>query len=95
MMPRIANMYANDDKGKVNDYLSKSLKFSLILSIFITTSLIVISKDFVPVFFGDNFKVIIPYMIISSVIVIFISVGGVFATQFSSQQEGLKNIQYH
>ncbi|MCE9656222.1 oligosaccharide flippase family protein [Clostridium celatum] len=83
MMPRIANMYANDDKGKVNDYLSKSLKFSLILSIFITTSLIVISKDFVPVFFGDNFKVIIPYMIISSVIVIFISVGGVFATQFS------------
>lgn len=83
MMPRIANMYANNDKDKVKVYLGKSLKFSLILSIFISTSLVVIAKDFVPVFFGDEFMVIIPYMIISSAIVIFISIGGVFATQFS------------
>ncbi|MEN8078668.1 flippase [Clostridioides difficile] len=83
MMPRIANMYAKNDKEKISDYLAKSLKFSLILSIFISTSLVVIAKDFVPVFFGENFNVIIPYMIISSCIVVFISVGGVFATQFS------------
>lgn len=83
MMPRIANMYAKNDKEKINDYLAKSLKFSLILSIFISTSLVVIAKDFVPVFFGESFNVIIPYMIISSCIVVFISVGGVFATQFS------------
>lgn len=83
MMPRIANMYSKNDKGKVHDYLAKSLKFSLILSIFISTSLVVIANDFVPVFFGESFNVIIPYMIISSCIVVFISIGGVFATQFS------------
>lgn len=83
MMPRIANMYSKNDKGKVHDYLAKSLKFSLILSIFISTSLVVIANDFVPVFFGESFNLIIPYMIISSCIVVFISIGGVFATQFS------------
>lgn len=83
MMPAMANMYAKNEQEKVKTYLRNSVKFGLVLSIFITSTLMSLSKDFVPMFFGPEFNVIIPYMIISSFIVIFIAVGGIFANQYS------------
>lgn len=83
MMPTMANMYAKKELEKVKVYLRNSVKFALVLSIFITSTLMAIAEDFVPMFFGEEFNTIIPYMIISSLIVVFISVGGVFANQYS------------
>lgn len=83
LMPRIANMYANNDTEKIEYYLKKSLHFTLATSCLILSAMISISSDFVPIFFGEEFKVIIPHTIITSFIVIFIPLGGVFANQYA------------
>ena len=92
IMPRIANMYAKKELNMINLYLKKSVNFTLAFSILITSTLAAVSKHFVPIFFGDDFIVIVPYMMISSLIIIFISIGGVFANQYTLPTG--KNTQY-
>lgn len=83
LMPRIANMYANKDTEKIEIYLKKSLQFTVATSCLIASGLSALSFHFVPIFFGEEFKVIIPYVILTSLITIFIPLGGVFANQFA------------
>lgn len=83
LMPRIANMYANKDTEKLEYYLKKSLNLTVATSCLITAGIASLSIDFVPIFFGEDFKVIIPHSIITSLLVIFIPLGGVFANQYA------------
>jgi O-antigen/teichoic acid export membrane protein len=83
LMPRIASMYARNEVVKVEEYIVKSVNFTLASSIFIMSVIMGISKNFVPWFFGSEFNVIILYMILTSVIILFIAVGGVFANQYT------------
>ena len=83
LMPRIANMYARNEVAKVEEYIVKSVNFTLASSIFIMSAIMGISKNFVPWFFGSEFNVIIIYMILTSLIILFIAVGGVFANQYT------------
>lgn len=83
IMPRIANMFAKNDTGKIEEYLSKSLNFTVVISCFLMAGIIGVTNDFVPIFFGDEFIIIIPYMIFTSLIVLFIPLGGVFANQYA------------
>ncbi|MGK0468845.1 oligosaccharide flippase family protein [Clostridium sp.] len=83
LMPRIASMYARSEVKKVEEYIVKSVNFTLASSIFIMSVIMGISKNFVPWFFGSEFNVIIIYMMISSLIILFIAVGGVFANQYT------------
>lgn len=83
LMPRIANMHVKNEVQKVEGYLVKSVNFTMASSIFIMSVIIGISKNFVPWFFGRKFNVIVPYMMITSLIVLFIALGGVFANQYT------------
>ncbi len=83
LMPRIANMYARNEIKKVEEYIVKSVNFTLASSIFIMSVIMGISKNFVPWFFGSEFNVIILYMMLTSLIILFIAVGGVFANQYT------------
>lgn len=83
LMPRIANMHAKNELKRLEEYITKSVNFTLASSIFIMSTIIGISKNFVPWFFGKQFDVIIPYMMITSLIILFISLGGVFANQYT------------
>ena len=60
--------------------------------VLIAAGIATISREFVPLFFSNEFLVIIPYMMLSSFIIIFISIGGVFANQYALATE--KNKEY-
>lgn len=83
LMPKIANMYANKNIKKIEVYLKKSIHFTIVSACLIVTGIVSISNEFVPLFFGENFIQITPYVKITSLIVIFIPLGGVFANQFA------------
>ena len=83
LMPRIANMFAKKDTDKIEDYLYKSLNFTVLISCLLMAGIMGVTHDFVPIFFGKEFNVISPYMIIGSLIVVFIPLGGVFANQYA------------
>ena len=92
LMPRIANMYAENDDKNILTFLKKSLNFTIFTSVLIAAGIATISREFVPLFFSNEFLVIIPYMMLSSFIIIFISIGGVFANQYALATE--KNKEY-
>lgn len=69
MIPRIANTYAKGDKEQLKTYLKQSLNFISLLAVPMMFGLIVISKEFVPIFFGPGYdKVITLNYIVSPVI---------------------------
>lgn len=83
MMPKIANMFSNKDNKLIKRYLNISTNYTMIISVLLTSGIIATSRKFVPIFFGPGYEEVKLYMSISSVIIIFISVGGVFANQFA------------
>lgn len=82
MMPRIANLYANNDMETVNNYMSISIKFVLIFSCPFVFGIIGIASGFVPWFFGTGFEKVIPNLILIAPIVIFIGMSAVTGTQY-------------
>ncbi|MBS5949714.1 MAG: oligosaccharide flippase family protein [Clostridium sp.] len=83
LMPRIANMFSKNNTEKIEEYLSKSLNFTVLISCLLMAGIMGVTNDFVPIFFGEEFIAIIPYMIFTSLIVLFIPLGGVFANQYA------------
>lgn len=83
LMPKVANMFAKNDNNKIQEYLYKSINFTLLISGLLAAGIAGTSKHFVPIFFGEDFSVIILYSILTSLIVIFIPLGGVFSNQYA------------
>lgn len=83
LMPKIANMFAKNDNKEIERYLYKSLNFTMAISCLISAGIAGTSKHFVPIFFGEGFNGLILYTMLTSLIVIFIPLGGVFSNQFA------------
>lgn len=81
LMPVIANLDKNKSKNALNKIIKLSVHYSLSIAVLFTIILVLISPTFVPLFFGSEFKEMIPHMMISSFIIIPICVGGVFSNQ--------------
>lgn len=82
MLPRMSNMYANNEHVKSKVLIHKSMKFIMFLSFAMTFGLISISNDFSVIFFGSEFTksgILIIYLAIT---IIFISWGNVLRTQY-------------
>lgn len=81
LMPKMAQM--NKDKTKLVQLFQKSLNYTLAIAGFMAIVVMVNTKTFVPWFFGSEFTPMINNMFWSSLIIIFISYGGVFANQYA------------
>ena len=82
MVPRMASMYANGEKEKINEYMDKSFNFTYLLSFPIMFGLIAISKDFVPWFFGPGYTKVITLMTIIVPIILLMGVANIIGTQY-------------
>jgi len=82
LMPKLAQLDKSEDDNYLR-ILKVSLDITFVVSLFITLNLMINSADFVPWFFGNKFKPMINNMFLVSLILIFISYGGVFANQFA------------
>jgi len=81
LMPKMVEHREN--KERTNFILKKSLDYTFILSLLFSVLVFVNADNFVPWFFGTDFSSMIINMKISAVIIVFISYGGVFSSQFA------------
>ena len=82
MIPRMANMFANGEKEKINYYMKKSFSFVFLLSFPMIFGIISISKAFVPIFFGPGYEKAAILISIISPIVLLMGVANVVGTQY-------------
>lgn len=82
LMPTIANLYEKNNIESIAKYLKKSLEITICIGVFGASSMAAVANKFVPVFFGEKFISITPYMMTISLIAIIIPIGLVFTNQF-------------
>lgn len=82
LMPKISNLVAKDNKERIKEYISKSIKFVMFLSFPIVFGLITIADTFIPLFLGKTFTGSINVLYFLSVTIIFISFGNVIIEEY-------------
>lgn len=82
MIPRMANAFANNDKRQINSYMKMSFNFTFFLSFPIMLGIVSISKEFVPVFFGDGYDKVNYIIYVLSPMVLLMGIANVLGTQY-------------
>ncbi|MCF0147977.1 MAG: oligosaccharide flippase family protein [Clostridium sp.] len=82
LMPTIANLYEKSNTLGIEKYLKKSLEITICIGVFGASSMAAVANKFVPLFFGEKFNLITPYMMTISLIAVIIPIGLVFTNQF-------------
>lgn len=73
LMPRIANLIAQNDGSSVEKYMKKSFEFINFLSLPIMFGLAAIAPKFIPLFLGEKFKIVSHLVILESPVILLIS----------------------
>lgn len=94
MLPKLTGALADGNKEGVIHYTKKSFDYTLIISVVLFTIVFLNTKNFVPWFFGVEFKPMIDNMLIVGGIIIVSPIGGVFSNQFSIAIEKDKAFAY-
>ena len=82
MMPRIANEYKKGNTKSVSDYILKSARFALMISIPIFLGLDAIADNFIPWYLGDEYLPVIQAIWIISPIIITNTLVNIAGTQY-------------
>lgn len=82
MVPRMANMFINGEKEKIEHYMKKSFSFVFLLSFPMIFGVISISESFVPIFFGDGYEKAAILMSIISPIILLMGISNVIGVQY-------------
>lgn len=80
--PRISNAFARKEYKDIQYYMNRSFDFAYMLAIPMILGVVVISDQFVPWFFGDNYDKVVPLMQLLSLIILFISFSNIIGFQF-------------
>ena len=82
MTSRISNIYANEAKEKINDYIKLSFKFVWLIGLPIMFGTMAVASSVVPWFYGTGYDEVVPLMITISPILIFIGLSNVTGMQY-------------
>ena len=82
MMPRVANLFKQNEMEKVKNYLSKSFRFVFFLSFPMTFGLMAISNHIVPWFLGSGYDKVVPNMMVIAPILVMISLSNIIGMQY-------------
>ena len=82
MIPRMASTFASGNKEKINEYMKMSFKFVFFLAFPIMFGIISVSKDFVPIFFGEGYDKVAILINIISPILLLMGIANVLGTQY-------------
>lgn len=82
MMPRIANTFVKGENEKVKKYMLKSFNIVYLLAFPLIFGIIVVAKNFVPVFFGSGYDRVIILMQTISPIILLIGLSNVTGMQY-------------
>ncbi len=82
MLPRMTNLYKNNENITFSTYMDKSISFVMFLSTSISFGIMAVSKEFVPIFFGKGYSICINIFLILLPSVIFMGFANVIRTQY-------------
>ena len=82
MIPRMASTFASGNKEQINKYMKMSFRFVFFLAFPIMFGIISISKEFVPIFFGNGYEKVAILINIISPILILMGIANVVGTQY-------------
>lgn len=97
LMPRIANLFINNDYNKIEEYMNKSISFALFLSIPMMFGLIGIAKGLMPWYLGEEYIFSAYAVIILSPLCIFNTISSIFGAQYltATNQTKVLTITYY
>ena len=87
MLPRISNIIAKGENRKVEEYISKSIKFVMFMSFAMCAGLVAIGYDFAPIYFGEEFQKTGILIMMLSTTLPFLSFANVLRTQYLIPKE--------
>lgn len=90
MTPRMANIFAKGEENKIKEYMKKSFGFMSFVAFPMITGIILIAKEFVPIFFGDGYNEVSILIQAISPIILFIGMSNIIGYQYllpSKQQK--------
>lgn len=82
MLPRMSNIIAKNDNKLMSQYISKSMRFVMFMSLPITFGLIAVSGTLVPLFLGKEFTQAGTVLAIIAPVVVFAAWANVLRTQY-------------
>lgn len=82
MIPRMANLFANNNKKEIEKNTEKSFKFMFLVGIPLMLGIISVADKFVPIFYGSGYDKVSILIKIISPIVIIIGLSNVIGTQY-------------
>lgn len=82
MLPRIANTFASGEKEKVSNYMKKSFNLVFLLAFPMIFGIILVSKKFVPIYFGQGYEKVSLLMNVISPIILIIGLSNVIGIQY-------------
>lgn len=82
MMPRIANLFKTKQFDEIKKYMNASIKFVLVASVPFSFGIMAIANGFVPWFYGPGYDRVIPNIVITAPIIIFIGMSTIMGTQY-------------
>ena len=94
MLPKISKAQAEGKSENILVYTKKSFDYTIIIALILFSVVFINTKEFVPWFFGENFKPMTINMLISCLIIVVSPIGGVFANQFAIAIEKDKEYAY-
>ena len=82
MIPRMANTFAKGNKQKLKEYINKSFNFVALLGFPLMFGIVGVSKNFVPIFYGEGYEKVVYLISIISPIILAIGFSSVIGTQY-------------
>ncbi|KAF0334020.1 oligosaccharide flippase family protein [Pediococcus acidilactici] len=82
MLPHVANAYMRGDIAKTKQSLYNSFSFVTALSVPMMFGLMAVVKKFVPLFFSNRFRAVIPLMQMESIVILIIAWGSALGVQY-------------
>lgn len=82
MMPRVANLFKQNEMDKVKNYLSKSFRFVSFLSFPMMFGLMAVSSNIVPWFFGLGYEKVITNMMVIAPILVIVAFSNLMGNQY-------------
>ena len=87
MLPRISNILAKGKNKKVEEYISKSIRFVMFMSFAMCAGLVAIGYNFAPIFFGNKFQKTGILIMMLATTLPFLSFANVLRTQYLIPKE--------
>lgn len=82
MLPHVANAFANGEHEKTRNYLYESFSFVSAIAFPMFFGIMAVASKFVPLFFTNRFRAVIPLMIIEAIVILLIAWSNAIGTQY-------------